>query len=495
MARTTGSDELFRLIKSLSTEEKGYFKKFAMRHTTKINQYLKLFDAINRQEVYDDKTLKKQFRNLPTLKNYLFELILQSVILSGSDTTAFEKILQGMLRSGQLLKRGLVDKALQLMDDNIELAHKTDSYSLEAILRLSKYNILRTNWSGDEMLPAIKKYQQQIAEVQSKQHALQKLQFQQHVGMALMIMEQHGKLKIRVEDELDLPYLQKDQSQISDFIESNRLMAQVFVHGLKGDIIAQNNAERRIYEIEQKRYLKSDKTTDIRYYLHAISNYAGSCIEMRDYNTVLKLAEILGSITLKNRVVNIDTVINYIELKQIALWRTGNHEEGEKFTASLLKKYDLIKMLPKDWWHIVSIYEHKLMFEFSIGLYGDALKTMQFFNLPAVQKLSVASKTAAEMIYILVQYEIKNYEIIPSIVRSVLRRNKNLSEARKYFLSSMAKNATNTKVLLAKLNERPSGEILYPYFTFEQWLQSKKLKIPLRQVVKQANLPGTISTK
>lgn len=46
--RTTGSDDLYRLIHSLTTEEKGYFKKFAKRHTSGGNKYLQLFDDINR---------------------------------------------------------------------------------------------------------------------------------------------------------------------------------------------------------------------------------------------------------------------------------------------------------------------------------------------------------------------------------------------------------------------------------------------------------------
>jgi hypothetical protein len=59
MARTIGSDELFRLIHSLSVEEKGYFKKFATRHTTNDSIYLKLFNTIAKQDAFDETQLKK----------------------------------------------------------------------------------------------------------------------------------------------------------------------------------------------------------------------------------------------------------------------------------------------------------------------------------------------------------------------------------------------------------------------------------------------------
>ena len=77
MARKTGSDELFRLIHSLTIEEKGYFKKFAARHKTSGNVYLRLFDAINKQKVFEEKLLIKSFAayNFADLKLYLKDII------------------------------------------------------------------------------------------------------------------------------------------------------------------------------------------------------------------------------------------------------------------------------------------------------------------------------------------------------------------------------------------------------------------------------------
>ncbi len=57
--RTTGSDDLYRLIHSLTTEEKGYFKKLALRHSPKGSKHLKLFDAIAAQKTFEEASLKK----------------------------------------------------------------------------------------------------------------------------------------------------------------------------------------------------------------------------------------------------------------------------------------------------------------------------------------------------------------------------------------------------------------------------------------------------
>ena len=53
--------ELFLLIKSLSRTEKRYFRMFANMNKGSAN-YLRLFDAIDKQEVYDEKTIKEEFQ-------------------------------------------------------------------------------------------------------------------------------------------------------------------------------------------------------------------------------------------------------------------------------------------------------------------------------------------------------------------------------------------------------------------------------------------------
>ena len=58
----TSSDFIHRLVHSLSRSEKRYFSLFAQRHAIggKSN-YLALFEAINKQGVYNEEALKKKF--------------------------------------------------------------------------------------------------------------------------------------------------------------------------------------------------------------------------------------------------------------------------------------------------------------------------------------------------------------------------------------------------------------------------------------------------
>lgn len=75
---------IFFLIKSLNQSEKRYFKLFCSTTNVESN-YLRLFEAIDRQEVYDEKKLKEIFtkeafiRQLHVTKIYLSQLILKSL--------------------------------------------------------------------------------------------------------------------------------------------------------------------------------------------------------------------------------------------------------------------------------------------------------------------------------------------------------------------------------------------------------------------------------
>jgi len=83
------SSELHQLIASLSPNEKGYFKKYCQRNgATSGKKYITLFDAVASQKVYDEEKLKKKIgdpalaKNLPSEKNYLYHLILESLLVA-----------------------------------------------------------------------------------------------------------------------------------------------------------------------------------------------------------------------------------------------------------------------------------------------------------------------------------------------------------------------------------------------------------------------------
>lgn len=109
------SEDLSDLIRSMKQAEKRYFKIFSRRHTIGGgNNYLALFDAIDKQKSYDEKKLLKDNsflrpHLLPDQKNYLYGLIVRALAVYSSGKS--------------------VDAELRYQLDCIDLLHKKGLYS------------------------------------------------------------------------------------------------------------------------------------------------------------------------------------------------------------------------------------------------------------------------------------------------------------------------------------------------------------------------------
>jgi len=126
-------DRLFDLIKSLSRNEKGYFRKFSRIHSSGADRnYIELFDYLDKLDVYDDKVVKTAFRNtkwishLPALKSYLFHQILKSLEVYHSAGTKDEDNMLAQTRI--LIQRGLFDEAYKLLKKAQTAAEENENY-------------------------------------------------------------------------------------------------------------------------------------------------------------------------------------------------------------------------------------------------------------------------------------------------------------------------------------------------------------------------------
>lgn len=83
---------LFFLIKSLTKSEKRYFKIFCFNQKVN-NNYLRLFEALDKQATFDEEAIKRKFagekfiRQLHVTKNYLSQLLLKSLRNYQADST------------------------------------------------------------------------------------------------------------------------------------------------------------------------------------------------------------------------------------------------------------------------------------------------------------------------------------------------------------------------------------------------------------------------
>ncbi|HET6224963.1 MAG TPA: hypothetical protein VFF27_01700, partial [Bacteroidia bacterium] len=131
------SKNLFSLIKKLSPNEKGYFKKASKLYSMDGNSvYIRLFDVLDKQSHYDKKEVdnffddKKISAQLPVLSNYLYHLILDTLEEFHSGKTAESKLKKSLANAEQLFIKGLYDQSRMLIDKIRVKAEQGENFML-----------------------------------------------------------------------------------------------------------------------------------------------------------------------------------------------------------------------------------------------------------------------------------------------------------------------------------------------------------------------------
>ena len=129
-------DKLFRLIKAMQTNEKIFFKKMGNMHSKSgDNNYFKLFNAIDKQEVYNEEKIIKKFKNtnlakyFASSKKQLYNNILRSLRLYNSGKDTYGKSRQYFEDAKILMNINLFKEALKKIDQGKKLAKQIDNFT------------------------------------------------------------------------------------------------------------------------------------------------------------------------------------------------------------------------------------------------------------------------------------------------------------------------------------------------------------------------------
>lgn len=130
------SDNLFQLIRSLTTSEKRYFRLFASRYGGE-KSYMRLFDAIDTQDEYDEAAIRKRLGDdesagrFSVAKNYLSRLILRSLRSYYADASHKYRAREMLADIELLYERGLFDQAHKVLRALQKLLARLDEPYLE----------------------------------------------------------------------------------------------------------------------------------------------------------------------------------------------------------------------------------------------------------------------------------------------------------------------------------------------------------------------------
>jgi len=141
-------DKLFTLIKTLTRGEKRAFKIFSQRYDSSNgpNISVRLFDAIDKQDEYDEAALKRKFKQekftkqFGVAKNHLFNMIIESLRQHDNNVKNARFKIHRSIETAQILhKRGLYLEAYRLVQKSKKLAYEIEEHEyLLILLRLER---------------------------------------------------------------------------------------------------------------------------------------------------------------------------------------------------------------------------------------------------------------------------------------------------------------------------------------------------------------------
>ncbi|MEO6241971.1 MAG: hypothetical protein ABIQ40_11610 [Bacteroidia bacterium] len=177
------SPDLFQLIKSMTMSEKRHFKLYSAGHVGgESKNYLRLFDAICRQEKYDEDKIRCNLkgtsvvRHLHVEKNYLYAHLLESLNAFNREKTFLARHSNYLISIELLLNRGLFSQCQKIIRKAKKEAYLGEKFSTLLFLLRSEMLIF-INKEDDKSLNAGLQEEIRILEMMKTQTLLMQLAF------------------------------------------------------------------------------------------------------------------------------------------------------------------------------------------------------------------------------------------------------------------------------------------------------------------------------
>lgn len=503
----TPSKKLFDLIKSLSGSEKRYFKLFASNNKTdKTSKYILLFESIDQQENFDDEQLKEivyagepiHSRKYSELKAYLYDLILRS--LHGYDEkSSLNFKIKSLLHSVQVLyKRSHYEDCKEILHKVINLANTSERFSI----LLEAYGWEKQIASAqmdihylDSNLSRIEKEEMECLE------KMKNLSNYKTIFFKVLVSVRKNAL-LRSEEQIHLLDTLMDNPLLKSVDQAKSHIARILYHRIYSLYYYAvldykkfyTSCKMAIKEMELKPELIIEDPSD---YISALSNYTLSCGLLEKYEEVRTGLQKFLKIKPKTLDDELKLHMEYYS-KSFSLYIfTGEFDQGRLL---LEKHLEELKKFGEGSFQRSRFFFQYFYIYFAIGDFDKALYYLnQLLNLPrSIERQDLQS--LARILNLIVHFEMGNTLLLEYLLRSTyrfLRKRNRMYEFEKCvlaFIKNSNKMQSNRalkngfiklKKDFEELSKIPSEKVMFQYFDFISWLESKINNEPFSQVVKR----------
>lgn len=505
------SDTLFKLIRSLSKSEKGYFKKYANFHVRNDqNNYTKIFDAIDSQKEYNEEKILKKFRNerfvnqFAVAKNYLYEMILESLeAYHKNSTTEIRSILN---RIEILVNKGLYAQAQKLLRKVKEMAILHEKLTYIPEINLMEQSIYRMHYdvghlrdNSDSLIEEIEECAMKIRNM-AEYESLKNRLYLQRIEMGVLRNEKEVK---SYDWLLESPLLKNDQQALS-------VNAKILYYELYASYYNYIEDSARCYAFSSKliSLIEENKQvieTNVNFPTHFLYRHSIQCYNIGKYHEALEYISKMEVLKVKSDVQKMNILLKAYNTKLNVYFQMGNMKKCLQLIPEienlLGKSRDADKLLKEIiYWQVTSV----LMIS---EQYKLALKWLVKANIAEDFNIRQDLECIGRIMEIILHYELGKFDLMEYRIKSTYRflaSKQKMYELERVILASIQKLINvNTreesiqffrqlKSALEPIVKDPLESKFLVYFDIMSWLESKIEKKKFEEVVKSKLKPLSV---
>ncbi|MBI3509550.1 MAG: hypothetical protein HY064_02730 [Bacteroidetes bacterium] len=509
------SDTLHKLISSLTKQEKRHFKIFAGRHTIgDQNNYVLLFDAIEKMKEYSEETLLKKFKGESLLNNFsitksrLYETILRSLDVFHHNSSADAQLWKELHYAEILYKKTLYDQCAKRLKSVKRLAEKFEKHAaLVQIHAMEKALAEKDSYSGmtDEDILKLQEEDKKVAEDIRAYNDLWNVK-----SRLFMLLNTKGRAreKHQLEDFRKLIDASLKDHSLEGLSVNARFM---YHHTYSAYYFAIADADN-CYKHLSANVSLIEKNTDIfrdepNVYFGVLTNLIYVCQHLKKNDEALKNLEKLRALPEK-----LDTARNEdLEIKlfasaysiEITLYNTmGEFEKAMTLVPKIeggLAKYE---------GRISKIREAHFCISCAVACYGAGkLQQALRWNTRVINDPAIGQNewiyAVAQVFSLILHIELDHRDLLPYVSRNVQRYLKTRNRSYQFenvlmkFAEKISKTSNEKEMapLFADLSEHLDKleadhfeQTAFEYFDFPAWAKSKVLHKPFREIVAEKSL-------
>ena len=487
-------DDLFQLIKSLTKSEKRYFKLINSKKSGEKNNYIRLFDAIDKQKDYNEEKIKKQFsgtafiKYLPSEKQYLYNLILKSLDLFYAHSTE-EKHLEELMHYTEILFiKGLYQQSKKVADKAMKMALADEMYP--QVIKLFQHQIKLINQvsvSLDEMKIGF-----------AEAHAGSELAIKNLINLGnfydlysqmYYLMKKDGEI-IRKDSELKefekilkAPLMENEAQALSFKSKQLYYFIKSIYYFVKNDFENAYIVHKKLLDMYGSYPGKEQQFVDSA----QLSNMCELCIRMKNYKEFWQYHNRLKELPARTM---LEKSRKFYRVNDLLLWmytQTGKFDEGVDLIntfQSEFKVYEHHVNKPR----MIGFYYHIAYSYFGAGDFKNSLVWVNKILNDSKADLRRDFLCFARILNLIIHFELKNNVLLEHIIKSThhfLFKRERLYKIEAIllkFLKRISIISDNVQVMdlfkglhneLSHLLKDPYEKTAFEYFDLISWVKSK----------------------